>query len=98
MNQVYHCISLSNGWENKGYDWSLQPIFRKLGGCDQQDWADYMGLAEFSCNVVMHLFKKCEQVFEITKLLVEKSKKQYKEQVNDRKHEMEYEVGRKRCC
>ena len=41
------------------------------------------------------LAKKREQVLEMIKLLVEKARKRYEEQVNARRREVEYEVGRK---
>jgi hypothetical protein len=31
---------------------------KNLVGVDQQDWMEYMGPAEFSCNVAMHLATK----------------------------------------
>ena len=40
-----------------------------------------------------NLAKKCEQVFEMTKLLLEKAQKCCEEQVNFGRHVVEYEVG-----
>ena len=31
---------------------------RNLVGADQRDWTDFVGRAEFSCNVAMHLATK----------------------------------------
>ena len=36
----------------------LKQYLRNLVGVDQGDWADYVGRAEFSCNVAMHLATK----------------------------------------
>lgn len=97
-------------------------------GADQQDWTDYVGLAEFSYNVATHsatkqlpfvvtyvvdplqlanlafegaysslefnhdgedLAKKFEQVLEKTKLLLEKTQKHYKIQINARRRKVE---------
>ena len=36
----------------------LKQYLRNLVGADQRDWADYVGRAEFSYNVAMHLATK----------------------------------------
>ena len=36
----------------------LKQYLRNLVGADQGDWADYVGRAEFSCNVATHLATK----------------------------------------
>ena len=40
-----------------------------------------------------HLAKKHEQIFKMTKLLVEKAQKRYKKQVNAGRRKVEYDVG-----
>ena len=65
---------------------ALQPITLALEGTHST--------LEFNQNGE-DLAKKCEQVLELTNLLVEKSRKRYEEQVNAAKREVKYKVGQR---
>ncbi len=45
-------------WKTERVNGFFNQYLRNLVGADQRDWADYVGRAEYSCNVAMHLATK----------------------------------------